>query len=127
MTLGLVGTVSLLALAGGLSALGLGLWRLLRGKPAERHADDRMLDLIREGNERLGALMAMMDASNTARLDGLRQEISSVKADIDWLTGEKMIEQAIAMARDGISAEEISADLGLSIEAAKTVQAMRRH
>jgi hypothetical protein len=127
MTLGLVGTLSILALAGGLSALGLGLWRMWRAAQAPKAADERIADLIREGNERLGALMAMMDASTEARLDALRAELSSVKADLDWLTGERMIEQAIAMARDGVSAEEISADLGLSLDAAETVQAMRRH
>lgn len=127
MTLGLVGTVSILALAGGLSALGLAFWRMLRGTAPSDATDDRVVELIREGNEKLSALVAMMDASNSARLESLRSEISSVKADIDWLTGEKMIEQAIAMARDGVSAEDISADLGLSIEAAETVQAMRRH
>ena len=69
----------------------------------------------------------MMDAGHQAHLEGLRSELSSMKADIEWLAGERMIEQAISMAREGMDPGEISADTGLSFEAAHTIAALRRH
>lgn len=131
MTIGLTEFAIAMLLGSGVSLIGLGLWRYVRGLRAAGESSDaaapEIAGLIREGEERLSAMVAMMEAGHSARLDSLRSEISAVKADLDWLTGERMIEQAILMARDGVSAEEISADLGMSQDAAQTITAMRRH
>lgn len=134
MTLGLTEIVVLLLGLGGLCLFGFGLWQFHLGRrtatesgaeTGDAHAD--IAALIRGGEERLLAMVAKLEAGQQERLDGLKSEISAVKAEIDWLTGEHMIEQAINMAREGISAEEISADLGLSFDAANTITTMRRH
>lgn len=131
MSFGLTEIITLATFLGGLATLGVGIWRMrLARQPApsvaaSAHAD--IITLMREGEERLTSMVALMEANHHARLDGLRQDISSVKADIDWLTGERMIEQAISMAREGLPAEQISEDLGLSYEAARTIAVMRRH
>ena len=130
MTPGLIETVSVAALVAGAAILGTGLWRWYQTNKAEKakaKAEDDLATLIRTGEQRIAALVATLDASQQARLDGMRQELTSVKSDLEWLTGERMIEQAVSMARDGMSAEEISADLGLALEAAQTVSVMRRH
>ncbi len=130
MSVGLTELTTLTALMGGICTLSLGLWRMSAARKAEgpeTGPDADLASLIREGEERLTSMVAMMDATQQARMDSLRSEITAVKADIDWLTGEKMIEQAISMARDGIAAEDISADLGLSFDAAHTISVMRRH
>lgn len=129
MTIGLTELAVAMLLGAGVSLIALGLWRYLNGLRSveDENAPPQIAGLIREGEERLTAMVAMMEAGQSARLETLRSEISSVKADLDWLTGERMIEQAILMARDGIPAEEISADLGLSQDAAQTISAMRRH
>lgn len=130
MSLDLFEVVAIAALLAGISALALVVYRTFALRQAAEAAagpDTRIADLIRDGEERLTAMVAMMDASQQARLDSLKQEISAVKSDIDWLTGERMIEQAIMMAREGVPAEEISSDLGLSFDAAHTISVMRRH
>lgn len=130
MSLDLFEVVAIAAMTAGVGALALAIYRILASRfsaGVEENSDTRIADLIRDGEERLTAMVAMMDASQQARLDSLKQEISAVKSDIDWLTGERMIEQAIMMAREGVPAEEISADLGLSFDAAQTISVMRRH
>jgi uncharacterized membrane-anchored protein len=130
MSLGLIELISIAALISGTSVLGFGLWRVIAARRtlgSEPQIAAEITNLIREGEERLTSMVAMMDAGNQANLASLRQELTTVKADVDWLTGEKMIEQAITMAREGIAAEEISADLGLSFDAAHTISVMRRH
>lgn len=130
MTLNIIEIVAVGALAAGLVAIAVGIWRLVaqrQAAAANDGQDTRIADLIKEGEERLTAMVAMMDATQQVRLDNLKHEIATVKSDIDWLTGERMIEQAIMMARDGVPADEISADLGLSFDAAQTISVMRRH
>ena len=129
MSLGIPEIITLSTMAAGVATLSLGLWRMAqsgRMAAAARPQTD-IANLIRDGENRLTSLVAMMDANHQAYLENLRSEISAVKADIDWLTGEKMIEQAISMAREGVAAEDISADLGLSFDAAHTISVMRRH
>lgn len=131
MSFGLTEIITLSALLAGIATLSLGLWRMTAARqdnPRRAVATSGdIVTLLREGEDRLTTMVALMDASHQARIDGLRQDIISVKADIDWLTGERMIEQAISMAREGLPAEQISEDLGLSYEAARTISVMRRH
>ena len=130
MNLGLIETVSVAALLAGAAILGTGLWRWVqtsRAEKAKAKAEVDLAELIRTGEQRIAALVATLDASHKARLEDMHLELTSVKSDLEWLTGERMIEQAVSMARDGLSAEEISADLGLSLDAAQTISVIRRH
>lgn len=130
MSFGLIETVSIAALLSGVVILGVGLWQWQHARKSASSKPDAAKDLarlIRESEDRIAALAHMLDASQRERIEGMRLEFTSVKSDIEWLTGERMIEQAVSMARDGMSAEDISADLGLSLEAAQTISVIRRH
>lgn len=130
MSFGLIETVSIAALFSGVVILGIGLWQWQHaGKSvlSKTDVEKELARLIREGEDRISQLLQTLDASQRDQIDGMRLELTSVKSDIEWLTGERMIEQAVSMARDGMSAEDISADLGLSLEAAQTISVIRRH
>lgn len=73
-----------------------------------------------------GLLTAQTQAQADALAD-LKAEILGLKSDVEWLAGERMIEQAIALAQTGIEAEEIGRELGMSRDAAETIVAFRRH
>lgn len=73
-----------------------------------------------------GLLTAQTQAQADALAD-LKAEILGLKSDVEWLAGERMIEQAIALAQSGIEAEEIGRELGMSRDAAETIVAFRRH
>jgi len=60
-------------------------------------------------------------------LAALRQDISAIRADLEWLAGERMIEQAIQMCRDDVASETIRSECGLSAEALRTIRLLRTH
>ena len=85
-----------------------------------------------------GAFAARMEAilaEQTARqsealsdaLAGLKTDIQDLKSDVEWLAGERMIEQAITLAQTGLEADEIGRELGLTRETAETIRMFRRH
>lgn len=130
MNAGLPEITMVLALVASLTSLGIAMAQFLKTRmqmPTSNGAESNIAELIREGEERLSTMFAMMEEAQQARFDALRSDISSIRAEIDWLTGEQMVEQAIAMARNGVTVEEINAELGLSKEIAETVNATRVH
>ncbi|WP_435256735.1 hypothetical protein ACSBLW_11360 [Thioclava sp. FR2] len=130
MNAGLPEITMVLALAASLTSLGIAMTQFLKTRmqmPTSNGAESNIAELIREGEDRLSTMFAMMEEAQQARFDALRSDISSIRAEIDWLTGEQMVEQAINMARNGVSVEEINAELGLSQEVAETLNATRVH
>lgn len=88
--------------------------------------------------EMAGAFAARLDAilaEQTQRqsealsdaLAGLKSDIQHLKSDVEWLAGERMIEQAITLAQTGLEADEIGRELGLTRETAETIRMFRRH
>jgi hypothetical protein len=60
-------------------------------------------------------------------MQSLRNDLSAIRADLEWLAGDRMIEQAIQMCRDGLPADKISADCGLSPESLRSLKVLRAH
>ena len=54
-------------------------------------------------------------------------EAVAQRADVEWLTSERMIEQAIAMCREGLPNSEIGDTLGLSSDTVRTIRLLRTH
>lgn len=136
MSLGLTELTTLSLALAGAAFVGHGLMQMWKPHRAQNRAtgDDmekRIAALIEQTEARVAGLVtdlaAGMDARHKQGTDAVRHDIAAMKSELDWLTGERMIDQAIAMARSGLSAEDISADLGLSLEAAQTIRAVRRH
>lgn len=63
----------------------------------------------------------------TVALAGLKADIQHLKSDVEWLAGERMIEQAIQLAQSGQQPDDIGRELGLSRDAAETIAAFRKH
>ncbi len=77
--------------------------------------------------QRLAERLHDMDWRHAAALDRISATTDSLQSDLDWLTGERMIEQAIALARKGEEPEAIAAEAGLDLDEAKAVARLRRH
>jgi hypothetical protein len=60
-------------------------------------------------------------------LAGLKADIQHLKSDVEWLAGERMIEQAIQMAQTGLQPDDIGRELGMTRETAETIAAFRKH
>ena len=128
-------------LLAGVSLLTIGLFRW-RGRPmipaADSAADlDAELALVAGAAtpstvaEELAARVEGIIAEQTRRqgdvLASLRADIQHLKSDVEWLAGERMIEQAIALAQTGMEPDEIGRELGLTRDAAETITVFRRH
>ena len=99
-----------------------------------------MRDMRRRPSAAPEAIAALPDATLSRIEQGMMQQaeamsqslasigadVMALKADVEWLTGERMIETAINLARSGQSPAEVSANTGLSEDAARTI-ALFRH
>lgn len=76
---------------------------------------------------RVETLLQGLSAAQARSLTLLTEEIAALRAEVDWLSGERKIDEAIAMARMGEAPEAIGAALDLSPEDAAAIAALRRH
>lgn len=139
MTLG-TSAILLATLLAGISLVAFGLLRnRARGEEAladmgptqGAFAPDIHDDLAGAFAARLEAIMAEQTARQSEALSdalaGLKSDIQHLKSDVEWLAGERMIEQAITLAQTGLEADEIGRELGLTRETAETIRMFRRH
>ncbi|MCI5041960.1 MULTISPECIES: hypothetical protein [Donghicola] len=73
------------------------------------------------------ANVAEEQAKIGATIEAIATEIKDMRSDIQWLTSERMIDQAINMAREGESGSEIARQTGISADELVAMQAFRRH
>lgn len=130
-------------------------WQLYRAEPAPAEAtisadallaeitaalDERLARAAAEQDRRMAeaiaaavrtappeAPVATLAETVKADLDALRQDLTCIKSDLEWLAGERMIEQAIALANSGTGPEEIGRELGLATDTARTIALFRKH
>lgn len=123
------------ALAGGLLLLAAGValcladfGRRLTRLRAEVGAlagagDDRMQAIA----ARLEAAIAALDGRRDSALSAMAADLAAVRAEVEWLGGERMIEEAVRMCRDGVPHARISEDLGLSPDSVRVISLLRSH
>lgn len=139
MTLG-TSALLLATLMAGITLVAYGLLRNRWREPeavaeagfgAGAETPDTATDLAVAFAQRLESIMAEQAVRQSEvisdALAGLRTDIQHLKSDVEWLAGERMIEQAITLAQTGLEAEEIGRELGLTRETAETIRMFRRH
>ena len=127
-------TLSVAAILLAVSAAGLAL--IVVGSLAAQAAPDlppaaTPADPVVEATEAISARVAALLQDHERRMTDafshVREDLSGLKSDVEWLAGERMIEQAIALAQTGSAAEEIGQELGLSRDQAATIALFRKH
>ena len=139
MTLG-TSALLLATLLAGITLVAFGLLRnRMRGdealaEPGLLHAaetPDSASELAGVFAQRLESILAEQSQRQSEALSdalaGLKSDIQHLKSDVEWLAGERMIEQAITLAQTGLEADEIGRELGLTRETAETIRMFRRH
>lgn len=134
MTLGLTAFFLVTLLSGG-ALLAVGLYRTWTARretatEVETVAAAPALDATQLASDLIGrveGLLAQQSQRQAEVLEDLKTDLRGLKSDVEWLAGERMIEQAISMAQNGLAAEEIGAELGLSRDAVETIATFRRH
>lgn len=77
--------------------------------------------------ELLGDQLASQEQLRRDEATALQDNLTALRCDVEWLTSERMIEQAIAMCREGAPNHEISDKLGLGPDAIRTIRLLRAH
>lgn len=143
MTLG-TSAILLATLLAGITLVALGLLRnrvreeealpelaLPTGADADGASPEMAVALAGAFAQRLESLLAEQTQRQSEVLSdalaGLQHDIRHLKSDVEWLAGERMIEQAITLAQTGLEADEIGRELGLTRETAETIRMFRRH
>lgn len=146
MTIGMIAAL-LATLMAGVTLVTLGLWRMRQRADVAEFAPEAtfgaMPEAMPDGGlvsapEVAAALAARMEgliAEQTRRqadvltvaLAGLKADIQHLKSDVEWLAGERMIEQAIQMAQSGLEPDDIGRELGLTRDTATTIATFRKH
>jgi DNA-binding NarL/FixJ family response regulator len=140
MTLGTT-AILLATLLAGISLVAYGLWRgraraeaaagphaaLALGAAGAAPVSDMAADLAQRMEQVLAEQARRQSEAVADALAGLKADIQHLKSDVEWLAGERMIEQAITLAQTGLEAEEIGRELGLTRETAETIRMLRRH
>ncbi len=144
MTIGMTAALFATLLAG-VTLVTLGLWRMRQREEMGAAGDALAVDDAGEVEATLvsapevaAAVAARMEgliAEQTRRqadvltvaLAGLKADIQHLKSDVEWLAGERMIEQAIHMAQTGLQPDDIGRELGMTRETAETIAAFRKH
>ncbi|NBQ49881.1 MAG: hypothetical protein EBU35_04460 [Marivivens sp.] len=83
--------------------------------------------LIDQIEARIDGLAQRLEGHQALMMNRLHDDIRGLQSDMDWLAGERMIEEAIAMAHAGQQPAAISNELGLSMDAAETITRFRKH
>lgn len=123
-SLTLVGLLVLTALCGGLIVALVGVllgWRNAVQAPVH-NAHDVIAAVARFEN-----LLAHDQKHAQAARAALHQDLAAIRADLEWLSGERMIEQALTMFRDGKSDRDVSAELGLPLDTVRSLNLLRAH
>lgn len=62
-----------------------------------------------------------------AMLAAIAADLSATRAEVEWIGGERMIEAAVRMCREGHAHAKISEDLGLSLDSVRAIALLRTH
>ena len=101
--------------------------RLVRRKKAAVSQVDRDAEILARIDTKLATAVERIEKHQDRLSARLHDDIRGLQSDMDWLAGERMIEEAISMARTGETAANISSELGLSKDAAETITRFRKH
>ena len=101
--------------------------RRVRANKRAASAKAKETALIDQIEARIDGLAQRLEGHQALMMNRLHDDIRGLQSDMDWLAGERMIEEAIAMAHAGQQPAAISNELGLSMDAAETITRFRKH
>jgi hypothetical protein len=124
--------LALTALMAGLVLLLIGIlmgWREVVRQSAAMRQDliAQMAPEFAAHTRQIETLLSTHQAQRQTEDEAVRQDLSAIRADLEWLAGERMIEQALSMFREGVSVTEVSQELGLPVETVRTLNLLRAH
>jgi hypothetical protein len=122
-------------LAGGLLLLAAGIVlclvefgrRLAALRAESAAAADALSARLEDVARRVELSVARRDGDRDEALDALAADLAAVRAEVEWLGGERMIDEAVRLCREGVPHGRIGEDLGLSPETVRAISLLRAH
>lgn len=117
--------IAIMALAAGLVLS----WRELKHQQRSDF-EGAFACLNRELNESQARIEAMLLREAEARLvehEEISRHVETIQSDVEWIAGEKMIEQVMTLVRENMPVSQISRETGLSHEKITTLATFRTH
>jgi uncharacterized protein YdbL (DUF1318 family) len=118
-------TVAVFALLGGLFLSWRAIQRQAEGAAAAQMAG--LADLLGAHTQQIESLLEQQAIARRIEGQQIAQNVETIQADVEWLAGEKMIEQAMSLVRDNLPLSQISQNTGLSHDTIRTLAQMRTH
>jgi predicted MPP superfamily phosphohydrolase len=125
--LNLIVTAGVLAL-GAVMLIALFIRRVRTAKhAASTQKTDPNAILMQQIDALMAHYFARMEEQQRTLAIRLQEDIRDLQCDLDWIASERMIDEAVALARTGERPEDISQKLNLPIDAAETIMRFRKH
>ncbi|MCC5964950.1 MAG: hypothetical protein JJU24_02325 [Natronohydrobacter sp.] len=117
--------IAIMALAAGLMLS----WRELRRQ--QRSDLEAALACLHgelsESQARTEALLLREAEARIAEHEEISRHVETIQSDVEWIAGEKMIEQVMTLVRENMPVSQISRETGLSHEKITTLATFRTH
>lgn len=104
-------------------------WRAMR-RDANAQALSQNDGLAHLMGNHLAQIEAVLDRHAVERMtqhQKIAQDFETIQTDLEWLAGEKMIEQAISLVRENMPLSQISRETGLPHDTIRTIATFRPH
>jgi hypothetical protein len=89
------------------------------------HAQADRMTAIADLAAAVGRLEARLDAPRDDGLSAVSADLAAIRAEVEWLGGERMIEEAVRMCREGIPARRVGEELGISADSMRVISLLR--
>lgn len=86
-----------------------------------------MINVLGENHSRIEELLQTHARTHSAGQQDIARNVETIQSDVEWMAGERMIEQAMALVRENMPVTQISRETGLSPEKIRTLAAFRAH
>jgi hypothetical protein len=129
MSAAVIGT----GLFGGLVLLATGL--ILGLRETGRRLADLRAEVLQSSVDRAMAITDLaaaverletrLAAQRDEGLSSVSADLAAIRAEVEWLGGERMIEEAVRMCREGIPARRVGEELGISADSMRVISLLR--
>jgi len=88
---------------------------------------DHLHEALHKNQTRTETLIMREAEARTAEQQEISRQVETIQSDVEWIAGEKMIEQVMSLVRDNLPVSQISRETGLSHEKITTLATFRTH
>ena len=127
------GQLALMGITGALTLGGAVLIALFIRRVKVRHNSQPSnqahpnVDLLEQIEARLADYFARIEEQQKTAAQRVQRDIRDLQCDLEWLASERVIDEAIALARTGDQPDNFNQQPDLTLDIAETIPRLRKH